>query len=503
MAKKDSKKGFSLDKSSEQSKFSLDKTSSNEKDLAKGFVLDKSGSSTSKKENSSPIDKSSDKLNAPKQKSDNTKATHKEKVIEDSKIGSTAKSNDSKDISKSKLSPTVSDGKKKNSLTKKIIAVASIFIVLLAFYLSQTSELKQNTKPLSNSTSKTDQSIKLMPNKSDYLDSDQDGQSDDAEISQSTDPNDNNSFYTDSDSDGLSDAFEVENGFDPNNIDDSSLDEDNDGLTLYQEMIIGTNPKDSDTDKDGQLDGGEVVNNSSPIDIESKFEDSDNDGLSNSFEINNGLNPNKKDDINSDSDSDGLTLYNEMIKGSSPNSFDNNPNQLEESNFSSGQNEKILVNSDENYSQPETNSEITSNKKNKLVQNEIVEKQNNNNTSRASLNSTDFGEIRFNFGYEIIYFDFNSYEFNNTEALDLLLDFLKTNSFNLELIGYTDSIGDEQANIIVSELRAKAVSDYLVEEGIDSKRITLMAKGESNPKYSNDTSSERKKNRRVDLIIKK
>ena len=47
------------------------------------------------------------------------------------------------------------------------------------------------------------------------------------------------------------------------------------------------------------------------------------------------------------------------------------------------------------------------------------------------------------------------------------------------------------------------MSDYLTEEGIDSKRITLMAKGESNPKYSNDTSSERMKNRRVDLIIKK
>ncbi len=82
MAKKDSKKGFSLDKSSEQSKFSLDKTSSNEKDLAKGFVLDKSGSSTSKKKIVHLLDKSSDKLNAPKQKSDNTKATHKEKAIE-------------------------------------------------------------------------------------------------------------------------------------------------------------------------------------------------------------------------------------------------------------------------------------------------------------------------------------------------------------------------------------------------------------------------------------
>ncbi len=46
-----------------------------------------------------------------------------------------------------------------------------------------------------------------------------------------------------------------------------------------------------------------------------------------------GLIPIKKDDINSDSDSDGLTLYNEMIKGSSPNSFDNNANQLEESEF--------------------------------------------------------------------------------------------------------------------------------------------------------------------------
>ena len=84
-----------------------------------------------------------------------------------------------------------------------------------------------------------------------------------------------------------------------------------------------------------------------------------------------------------------------------------------------------------------------------------------------------------------------------------MLEFLKGSSLNLELIGYTDSIGDEQTNIIVSELRAKAVSDYLISEGIDSNRITLMANGESNPKYSNENRLERMKNRRVELIIKK
>lgn len=67
--------------------------------------------------------------------------------------------------------------------------------------------------------------------------------------------------------------------------------------------------------------------------------------------------------------------------------------------------------------------------------------------------------------------------------------------------GHTDSVGDDDANQTLSEQRAEAVRQYLVETfGIDVARMQWAGYGESNPVASNDTPEGRQQNRRVELV---
>ncbi|MGM0453789.1 MAG: outer membrane beta-barrel domain-containing protein [Thermodesulfobacteriota bacterium] len=68
-----------------------------------------------------------------------------------------------------------------------------------------------------------------------------------------------------------------------------------------------------------------------------------------------------------------------------------------------------------------------------------------------------------------------------------------------EIQGHTDSQGAESMNRELSERRARAVRDFLVENGIDSDRLTYKGYGESKPVASNDTAEGRAKNRRVEI----
>jgi outer membrane protein OmpA-like peptidoglycan-associated protein len=49
--------------------------------------------------------------------------------------------------------------------------------------------------------------------------------------------------------------------------------------------------------------------------------------------------------------------------------------------------------------------------------------------------------------------------------------------------------------------RANEVSNFLVENRIDAKRIVIIGYGEGKPKYTNDTEEGRSKNRRVEFAI--
>lgn len=71
-------------------------------------------------------------------------------------------------------------------------------------------------------------------------------------------------------------------------------------------------------------------------------------------------------------------------------------------------------------------------------------------------------------------------------------------SFSVE--GHTDSTGNAASNQKLSEDRAKAIVDKLVENGISRSRLTAVGKGQSSPIADNGTDEGRAKNRRVEFV---
>jgi len=66
--------------------------------------------------------------------------------------------------------------------------------------------------------------------------------------------------------------------------------------------------------------------------------------------------------------------------------------------------------------------------------------------------------------------------------------------------GHTDSIGSEAYNQRLSERRAQAVRDYMIENGISPGRVATRGFGKSRPVASNKTAEGRAQNRRVEII---
>ncbi len=71
----------------------------------------------------------------------------------------------------------------------------------------------------------------------------------------------------------------------------------------------------------------------------------------------------------------------------------------------------------------------------------------------------------------------------------------------IRVIGHTDSRGDEQYNLVLSERRANAVARHLVDNGIPARLIVVEGKGESQPVASNNTEEGRARNRRVEIDV--
>jgi len=67
--------------------------------------------------------------------------------------------------------------------------------------------------------------------------------------------------------------------------------------------------------------------------------------------------------------------------------------------------------------------------------------------------------------------------------------------------GYTDNVGGDQMNQKLSENRAGAVRDYLVAQGVVTTSVSATGFGNTSPVASNDNSSGRQENRRVELVV--
>ena len=72
---------------------------------------------------------------------------------------------------------------------------------------------------------------------------------------------------------------------------------------------------------------------------------------------------------------------------------------------------------------------------------------------------------------------------------------------NFALEGYTDSVGSDKSNQLLSERRANAVRDWLIANGINQDRLTAKGFGEENPIDSNKTAGGRTNNRRVEVKL--
>ena len=67
--------------------------------------------------------------------------------------------------------------------------------------------------------------------------------------------------------------------------------------------------------------------------------------------------------------------------------------------------------------------------------------------------------------------------------------------------GHTDSRGDDESNIRLSQRRAESVVAFLIKSGVAAERLEAVGFGELRPIASNDTNEGRSTNRRVELVI--
>jgi outer membrane protein OmpA-like peptidoglycan-associated protein len=76
-------------------------------------------------------------------------------------------------------------------------------------------------------------------------------------------------------------------------------------------------------------------------------------------------------------------------------------------------------------------------------------------------------------------------------------------SANFSIEGYTDSVGSDSNNQLLSEERANAVRNYLISNGIGADRLAAAGFGETKPIATNNTRAGREENRRVEINLVK
>jgi len=110
---------------------------------------------------------------------------------------------------------------------------------------------------------------------------------------------------------------------------------------------------------------------------------------------------------------------------------------------------------------------------------------------------------------EIIDFEDINFELNKATLTPKSLVTIKkiatilseNSSVKVEIAGHTDSTGDDEYNLKLSQERVDMVKKELMSLGIDKERMKAVGYGESRPLVSNDTLKNREKNRRVEFNI--
>ncbi len=103
-----------------------------------------------------------------------------------------------------------------------------------------------------------------------------------------------------------------------------------------------------------------------------------------------------------------------------------------------------------------------------------------------------------------IFFESNKYDLlpKSIAELEKLKDFLTKNpNVKIEIGGHTDNVGSDKDNLTLSQNRAKAVMDYLINNGIAKERLTSKGYGETKPIADNNTEEGKALNRRTVMKV--
>jgi len=86
--------------------------------------------------------------------------------------------------------------------------------------------------------------------------------------------------------------------------------------------------------------------------------------------------------------------------------------------------------------------------------------------------------------------------------LDRLVAIMNENpGLKIEISGHTDSDGNDDHNLKLSQTRAKSVLDYVVKKGIKADRLTSKGYGETQPMAANDSPTNKQMNRRTEIKV--
>jgi len=92
----------------------------------------------------------------------------------------------------------------------------------------------------------------------------------------------------------------------------------------------------------------------------------------------------------------------------------------------------------------------------------------------------------------------------SSQSVDAFVEFLKVQkSYKTQLEGYSDSRGNDEYNLKLSQNRADAVKDLIISKGISADRVTAKGMGEVNPIADNTTAEGRAQNRRIEAKLSK
>ena len=106
--------------------------------------------------------------------------------------------------------------------------------------------------------------------------------------------------------------------------------------------------------------------------------------------------------------------------------------------------------------------------------------------------------------FESVYFDFNQDKLRAeaTKVLDNLAEFYQLNpDISIEINAFTDSLGNDIYNLLLSRKRGEAAFDYLIEAGVDRSALAINANGVSTTYTSTNAYVSQQLNRRVEFEI--